>query len=271
MTGAPCCFVYLPGAGGGEADLSVLRASLGDAYRFETVDYPGWQSYICDGFSTGMLIEQLATQMAARVPQGPILIASASLGGHFAYAASLQLQQMGREIAGFLAIDAFMIDSSGPTVGWQSRAMDMGLDLVRKGDLGNLVRFVRSRFWRAMFRLSGGRLRDLLRQSAPSDRLPFPLSIDPIAEGELSMRLLLRAVAPWAPSLDRDPAPLHAPATLLRTPATASDDAAWLRRCPEMKIYEIPGQHLTLFEPENIGSLRDAFIRATSDWCTFGQ
>jgi hypothetical protein len=93
------------------------------------------------------------------------------------------------------------------------------------------------------------------------------LAIDPIAEEELSLRLLLRAVAPWAASLDREPAALHAPAILLRTPATAGDDAAWVRRCPEMKIYEIRGQHLTLFEPENIGSLRDAFVLGTSNWC----
>jgi thioesterase domain-containing protein len=266
MIGPVCSFLYLPGAGGGEADLTVLRHSLGDAFHLQVIDYPGWQRYVADGFSAEDLVEELASQMAAAVPRGPIRIASASLGGHFAYAAALRLQQRRRDIAGLLAIDTFMIDSSGPSDGWQSRAMAMGLDLLRKGDLGKISRFVRSKFWRAIFRLAGGRLIAMLRRAAASGRLPWFLAIDPIAEEELSMRLLLRAVAPWVAALDRDPIPLYAPASLLRTPATAEDDAAWMLRCPELDIYEIPGQHLTLFEPENIGPLRDAFIRATGEW-----
>jgi hypothetical protein len=33
-----------------------------------------------------------------------------------------------------------------------------------------------------------------------------------------------------------------------------------------MEIFEIAGQHHTLFEPENIGSLREAFVTATRGW-----
>jgi thioesterase domain-containing protein len=267
MSNTVCLFVYLPGAGAGEADLTMLRGSLGNTFQFEMVDYPGWRRYVDPGFSAKLLVAELAEQISAKVPQDPILIAGASLGGHFAYAAALQLQRMGREIGGLCAIDTFMIASSGPSEGWQSRALDQLLDILRKGRLGKFTRFARSRFWRAVFRLAGGRLTNLVRASAPSGRLPWPLAMDPIAEEELSMRLLLRAVAPWVASLDRDPVALNAPAILLRTPSTAGDDAAWRYRCPNMKIVEIPGQHLALYEPENIGSLRDAFITATREWC----
>ena len=262
-----CSFVYLPGAAGGEADLTILSASLENTVRFVNIDYLGWQHYVSEGFSPRGLIAELAAQISTKVPQDPIFIAGASLGGHFGYAAALHLQGMGREIAGFCAIDTFMIHSSGPSEGWQSRALAEGLEVLRKGRLGKFTRFVRSRFWRSMFRLANYRLSSRLRRSANSGRLPWVLAFDPIAEEELSMRLLLREVAPWIPSLDREPVALMAPAILIRTPHTARDDATWRLRCPNIGIYEISGRHHSLFEPENIGSLRDAFVTATREWC----
>jgi thioesterase domain-containing protein len=267
MSDSPCSFVYLPGAGGGEADLSVFRDSLGTAFHFDPVDYPGWKRYIDENFSAGDLAAEFATQIAAMVPQGPILIAGASLGGHFGYAAALRLKAAGREVAGFCAIDTFMIDSSGPSEGWQTRALAYGMDLLRSGQLIKFTGFLRSRFWRALFRLAGARLERFLRRSAPSGRLPWFLAIDPIAEEELSMRLLLREVAPWVASLDRDPVALDAPSVLVRTPHTAGDDEAWRRRCPGIRICEFPGQHLTLYAPENVAALTGAFATATREWC----
>jgi len=57
-----------------------------------------------------------------------------------------------------------------------------------------------------------------------------------------------------------------APTVLLRTQFTAGDDAPWRCRCPGIKIIEIPGAHQSLFDPENVGSLRESFITATRDW-----
>ena len=90
------------------------------------------------------------------------------------------------------------------------------------------------------------------------------LGSDGIAEQELSMRLLLREVNPWIADLDRNPAFLTAPTILLRTQSSAGHDVAWRQRCPNIAIREVPGKHLTLFEPENISGLRDAFVSATT-------
>jgi hypothetical protein len=173
---------------------------------------------------------------------------------------------MGREIAGLCAIDSFMIASSGPSAGWKGRALEQGFELLRKRRIGEFARFLRSKFWRALVRLAGSRLPGLLQRFSSSGRLPSVSAFDPTFEEELSMRLLVREVAPWIGSLDREPVALKAPAILLRTLPTASDDAAWRRRCPNIEIFEISGQHHTLFEAENIGSLREAFVNATRDW-----
>jgi thioesterase domain-containing protein len=265
MTELSSQVVFLSGAGGGAPDLNVFREGPEDTTRFEVVSYPGWERYISDGFSAELLIADLVNEIANRVPQGPIRIIGLSIGGHFGYAAALRLKAMGREIAGFCAIDTFMIASSTPAAGWKGRALAQGLELLRGCRFVEFGRFLRSKFWRAVVRLAGSRLPGLLRAFS-SDRLPPLSAVDPVFEEELSLRLLIEAAAPWVASLDREPVALEAPAILLRTNLTAGDDPAWRSRCPNIKIFQLPGKHHTLFEPENIASLREAFLTATRDW-----
>ena len=46
------------------------------------------------------------------------------------------------------------------------------------------------------------------------------------------------------------------PRYLLRTGVTASHDGIWRRRCPDVRIIDIPGNHETLYEAENAAALR---------------
>lgn len=266
MMDSPPPVIFLSGAGGGVPNLEVFREGVDDTTRFAVIDYPGWKGYVTDGFSVEVLIEDLADQILTKVPSGPIRIIGLSLGGHLGYAIGIHLQAMGREIAGLCAIDSFMIASSDPSKGWQGRALGHGLELIRKRRIGEFLRLLRSRLWRLLIRLAGGRLPALARRFASSSRLPLVSTFDPILEEELSVRLLIREIAPWLASLDQEPVALKAPAILLRTRSTASDDAAWRRRCSNVEIKEISGQHHTLFEEENMGSLRQTFIAATRGW-----
>ena len=266
MTDSSPPVIFLSGAGGGAPDLEVFRDGVDDTTRFEVIGYPGWRRYVADGFSAEVLIADLAAQIVTKVPRGPIRIVGLSIGGHFGYAIGLHLQAMGREIAGLCAIDSFMIVSSAPSAGWKGRALEQGFELLRERRIGEFVRFLRSKFWRALVRLAGGRLPGLMQKFSSSSRLPSASAFDPVFEEELSMRLLVRETAPWIGSLDREPVTLRASTILLRTGLTASDDEAWKRRCPNIAIFEIPGQHHTLFEPDNAGSLRKAFITATRSW-----
>jgi len=267
MNDRPEPIVFLSGAGGGAPDLGVFKVASDDTTRFEVVAYPGWKRYVSDGFSMEALIADLADEIAARIPRGRIRIVGLSIGGHFGYAIALRLQEMGRDIGGFCAIDTFMIASSKPSAGWKGRALSEIEELIRQRRFGDFGRFLRSRFWRALARLAGDRLPSLLRRLARSRLSRSGLfAIDPIFEEELSMRLLIGAAAPWIASLDRKPVPLTARAVLLRTMLSDSDDAAWRRRCPGIAIVEISGRHHSLFEPENVASLHRAFVSATHDW-----
>jgi len=262
MTRDSYSFIYLTGGGGGgERDMAAFADGLGYPVRFETIRYPGWQRYLEEGFSTDTLVEELAAEIVRRVPAGPIRIMGMSIGGHFGYASALRLQKMGREVELFCAIDSFMI-SSRPTPGWHVRALSDAFDLLKKGRTRDFARLVRSKAWRAVLRLAGGRLAGTMRKSAGHGKLPAVFSGNAVAEQELSMRLLLREAAPWFAELDRSPVALMAPAILLRSRSSAIHDAAWRRRCPDIAIREVPGKHQTLFEPENIGALREAFSEA---------
>jgi pimeloyl-ACP methyl ester carboxylesterase len=257
--------IFLPGSGGGSPDFSVFRTGPDDATHFESIGYPDWRRSVADGFSAEVVIAELVAQIVRKVPRGPIHIIGLSLGGHFGYAAALRLQAMGREIAGLCVIDSFMF-ASKPSAGWKGRALVQGLELLRGHRFADFARFLRSKFWRGLVRLAGSRLPSLLQRFSSSGRPPSFSALDPVFEEELSMRLLIEAVAPWIASLDREPVPLKARAVLLRTRLTAIDDPVWLRRCPSIEISEISGRHDTLFEAENVGSLREAFLTATDDW-----
>jgi len=258
--------VFLPGAGGTIGSLSVFRAGTDDGTDIELIQYPSWQRYAADGYSAEILVEDLVNQIDARLPHGSIHMAGMSLGGHFAYAAALRLQAKGREVAGVCMIDAFMIESSDPSPQWKVRALSEVLELIRKLDRDGFLQFIRSRFRRLLLRLVGGRLPSLVKRFASNRIASSIVASDSILEGELTMRLLIHEIAPWLASIDQAPRPLNAPAILLRTGFTAGDDAAWRRRCPKIKIYEIPGNHHSLFAPENIDAFRDVFVRATAEW-----
>jgi thioesterase domain-containing protein len=258
--------LFLPGAGDGAPHFDLFREGPEDTTRFEVIGYPGWKRYIRDGFSAEVLVAELVLQIVTKVPRGPICILGYSIGGHFGYAAALRLQAMDREIRGFCAIDTFMIASASPAVGWKGRALARGLELLHRRRFGDFALYLRSKLWRSFFRSAGDRLPDLTRSLSSTRWFSSACSFDPVFEEELSLRLLIQAAAPWIASLDQNPIALNAPAILLRTKQTAKDDPAWLRRCPSMNFVEIAGQHLNLFEPDNVGSLREAFLTATSDW-----
>jgi thioesterase domain-containing protein len=263
MKAAPV--IVLSGAGGGAPDLAPFRAGF-STNSFAILEYPGWRRYVEPGFSLHSLVEDLMLQIESVVPNGPVRIIGISIGAHFGYAVAVRLQAAGREISGFCAVDAFMLHSAAPSPGWLARAFALGSSLICEKRIVDFVKFVRSRFWRAMLRLSQDRLVvAILRKAKQSSRLQKIIAIDPLFEHELSMRLLLRSVAPGIAALDREPIGLNTSAALLRTGLTADSDQGWRRRCPGIKIFQIPGNHETMLEPQNFSALSDAFNAATRD------
>jgi hypothetical protein len=77
---------------------------------------------------------------------------------------------------------------------------------------------------------------------------------------------LIRSVAPAIAALDHESTALRTSAILLRTGLTGQSDEGWRRRCPELKIVQIPGNHETMLEPQNEAAFKVAFGEATRGW-----
>jgi thioesterase domain-containing protein len=262
MTSKSNPFVYIPGSGGGAPDLTALQ-SASDAIAFEVIKYPDWRRYIDPKYSAEMLISELSAEIEKRIPGGPLRIVGLSLGGHFAYLIALHLQDRGRQIDAVCAIDSFIVSTDQATPGWQRRAFAEFFESLRKFRLTEMVLFGRSRIWRAMLRMIGGKLPLVLSGVSRFSWLSNLLEDNTVLKQELAMRMLMRLVAPWLATIDDNPRSLAVPVALVRTESTASSDSAWRARCPNLRIFEVQGLHHTLFDPENGGALRDAFFVAT--------
>ncbi len=253
--------IFFPGAGGEVPNLGSFEVGGGNG-KFETVDYPGWRRYGAREFTAETLMADLEAQIEAKAPQGPIQIVGYSVGAHFGYVAAHHLQATGRDIKGFCVLDSFMIGSVTPSPGWQGRALAQGMAIIRTGRIRDFMLFVRSKFWRALLRLAPNRLPNLLCRTSSGGLLAQILAIDKVLENELTIHLLVRKVAPWIQALDCNPIALTTPTMLLRTQENSMYDEAWRRRCPNLEIIEISGQHQSFFGSENIVAVRTAFAAA---------
>lgn len=258
--------IVLPGANSKGPGRDFFAEGPDDPCQYRTLGYPGWQQMLTDDFSASSLVEGLVAEISDIVPRGPIRIIGISLGGHLGYAAALKLQSQGREIGTLCAVNSFMVNSAAPRSGWQQRALQLGLGLLRKRRIGDFANFIRARVWRTMLRLGEGDPRKLLSRSGLARRLVSQFAREPMFEEELSMRIRLAETAPWVGTLDVNPVALMAPAILFRTAETAVCDPAWQHRCPKISIIEMPGTHQTWFHLENHATFRKQFLAATQEW-----
>lgn len=260
------CTVFLPGSGGGFPDVAQLKTSPEDEMRVETLGYPGWKRYVSPQFRPEFLVSELAAEIESRVPSGPIRIVGISMGGHFGYLVALDLHARGRDIEGLCAIDSFMITTAAPTPGWRNRALAEFRGTLKRRRFSELQILCRSKFWRAVLRAAGDMLPAVLRQARRLRWAVYIVEIDPILKRELDIRMMARECALWLAKIDSDPVPLPIRTALLRTRDHSASDAIWQARCPNLVVYEIEGSHETLFEAENVVSLREAFADASREW-----
>jgi thioesterase domain-containing protein len=256
-------FVVFSGAGGGIPDLRAF-ATPAEVRRFAPVRYPGWRRYVDESFTAEALIGDLANEIAGWRERVAIL--GVSLGGHIGYAVATRLQSLGAEVVGLCAIDSFVFSSASVRPGSAGRHMARLRGLARRGSLARAWVLARSLFWRALLRALGDRVAPWLRRWRNSCWFRRALAVDPLFEEELSMRLLMRAMAPWLADLDGDPRPFDGAAAHLRTARGTDDDSAWRLRCPHIEIVGISGNHDNLLDPENFNAMRRAFASATHAW-----
>jgi thioesterase domain-containing protein len=251
-------FLTVAGAGGGHVDSSMF-ADPPDAPRaFLALDLPDWRWHLSAARTYADLVQHLAAQAIALVPDGPLRFIGSSLGGHLAFETAARLQAAGRPIGGLCLVDTFF---GTPPVAAPTRfRRELGRAL-RGGTLGRFVATHVSRRSLGVW----SRLRwSAWQRHARAGTVPWDLRPGSLLEREWSMRLLLQLASPAAAA---EPAtPLAAPALLLRTAEGVRDDDTWRRRCPRLEVRELPGDHHTIGSPETAQVIRAAFGACTRDW-----
>jgi len=229
---------FLPGGGVGEEEMPLIRALVEADNRFRMVSFPGWRRYVSREFSAEGVLADIVALIDAKVSKDRIWLAGLSLGAHFGYAAAVRLQQKGRDIAGFCAIDGLM----------NGYPVRQAFQLLRERQFRHLWELSRAKARHSVIRLRGHR---------HSGSQHTQLS---------SLVLWLAAARTWTLSLDIDPIPLMAANALVRTRPGAADDEVWKRRCPGLRIFTVPGTHQTMFDPNNVTAFRQAFTAAMQSW-----
>ena len=235
--------IFLPGGGATDEELAPLKTIVEADGRFRMVSFPGWRRYASNEFSADLLIGEVAAYVESEAPTGPLRIVGLSLGAHVGYAAAVRLQSRGREVVGFCAIDGTM--SGYP---WRQ-----GLQLLKERQFRVLWATAMAKARHSLIRLRG--TKGPLHAKADSDVATPP-----------SLVLWLASARTWTLSLDFNPVPLNASNALVRTRPSAADDKVWKRRCPGIRILQVPGTHHTFMDSQHINSFRLAMATAICDW-----
>jgi amino acid adenylation domain-containing protein len=240
--------ICLHGGDGGVFFYRDFARSLADGIALLTLEAPGLSA---SGRVPARAVEALAGDYLAAIrrqqPRGPYRLAGYSFGGVVAYEIAVQLRRAGERIS-FLGL----FDTENPATPWRKyplaeraatfwRSLDSQPPLARPGLL--------------LGRIFGG-LRTHLQVRAEL------LAVRHAGPGRPHGRLrALHVREAHAAAMDAyRPAPLDVPLLLFRTAAVddkfeVAPDYGWGGLTPALEILDVPGEHLTMFDPEHAPAL----------------
>jgi thioesterase domain-containing protein/acyl carrier protein len=252
---APVLFL-LAGIGGDTPRLAGFRAGCAPDIHVELVDYGEWPDLLGPGYGMTTLIGRIAGQIAARAPDGPVLLAGYSYGGMIIGAVAARLRAAGREVALMVILDTVMsaaelgnLGASPPTRLRNLRAIP---DWIRAGEMKDRVGdFAANRL------LTRQRPR-LLAVLARIRRTWLPFGMTFHINDRMRLRRMRDLMAEWR----RRPEPLPALAgtrvVMFRARqrgATNADEAVWRAAYPDLVTIEVPGDHETMLDPPHLAVL----------------
>lgn len=221
----------LPGLLGDEPQMAGFRRSFGERLRFELIALPEINqpaAVLSDVKATALLV---ADEIQRRQPHGEVLIAGFSFGGCVAFEVAHHLCAAERVVAWIAILDA----GFDVTYGLRRFLRPDVLLVCRIGASDRRRRALLSLVHRF---LPGGRvwLRRVLLKSFRK-----------------------RAINQWHPR----PLPVSAPALLaISHPDDPSRRDRWNALLPDLRVVQLPGHHLALFQSPSIELLTPAFEAA---------
>jgi amino acid adenylation domain-containing protein len=257
-SGKPVVF-FMPGYGGDEPRLGRFRAACANMLDIRPLHYPALPRLADADASFDSISAHVADQIDRAQPEGPVALAGYSVGGDVAYCAALRLVERGRAV-GLLAI--FDTDTGGdapPTAAAVPRSIWQRLGrlvpIVRRGDWNELIaglfpagRVVRPPLVHIVRGLAGFRRIGTANLTFYLKRHLHEAFVQAHHSAWLSLGVVRRVAAPIV---------------LFRSQqeGRTTDDLGWRSRADRLTVVDVPGNHLTMFGPNEVDELASAFHR----------
>jgi acyl-coenzyme A synthetase/AMP-(fatty) acid ligase/thioesterase domain-containing protein len=244
----------VPGKWGDTPLLARFRMACARSIRIVPMRYPDLGCLARGGFED--ILSHLLAQIDEFAPDGDILLAGYSLGGDFAYALADRLSKRGRRIPALLVLDtdAETYDSGPPP---ERRG------LVRR--LSTLRRLAGNRDWGTI--AEAVLTPSLITGPMGLGVLRFVLSFGLSANSQFLFRVSwhLRSMLV---QFHRESWVRHAPPDCLDVPVVlfrseeGGVDLGWQARTGKLSIVPVPGNHISMLDPEHSQVLVAEFNRA---------
>lgn len=244
----------VPGKWGDTPLLARFRMACARSLRIVPTRYPDLGSLARGGFED--TVAHLVDQIDEFAPDGAILLAGYSLGGDFAYAAADQLSKRGRRIPALLVLDT------------DADTYDSGPPPERRGlaqRLSTLYRLAGNRDWGAIAEamLAPSVVTGPVGLRALHFLLSFGFRANSHFMFRLSWHLRSMLVQFQRESWIRrgPPTSLNVPVVLFRS-EEGGVDLGWQARTDKLTIIPVPGNHVSMLDPDNSEVLVAEFNRA---------
>jgi thioesterase domain-containing protein len=242
-----------------------FRGACEPNVRVEAVEYGDWPDWVAPDFDFETLLARLVASIEARAPEGPLLLAGYSIGGHFVYAAAQALRAAGRTVSFVGILDTNLSRARTPRAAVASRPA------MRRGEVRELATAFRhghaadalARF--IIRRLISPRWAPLLRLVARFRHVRLPGDLGFYLHSQLRMTLLTGLVTAWHQQTTAPAQLLPTRVVLFRAeghPENVPDDHGWREFCADLTIVPVTGDHRSMFDPPHLATLGRRFV----DW-----
>jgi thioesterase domain-containing protein len=258
----PVVFLF-PGLSGDDKEISLLRVGCSSSLRFEPIQLPDWSTIDYNRVSLDGLVSHCIAQIELGAPDGPILLAGYSFGGHVALAVASALEASGRRVGCLALLDTSAVPPNQESPISVARPIRRLAYAIRTGAIGGevgriagaiIIRLRNKRLSRFLGRLPViGVSRDMEERIRVSITLSFNLPI--LAE------LLNRMV--------KSDEAFSFPAVLFRCVEQApgaTADLGWSRHLARLQVVPILGDHVSLTDAPNLRSLCNSFSSVMEDF-----
>jgi thioesterase domain-containing protein/acyl carrier protein len=269
----PAPIFLMPPAHGDTPALARFRAAFNGRVRFRVVRYPALEEFLDGGARFDLLVDAAVEQIRAESRLDACYLAGYSFGGFVAWEAARRLRELGHEVRFLGLIDAQLVRPPRERRNILQKAVKFVPKLIRRRQ-DNAPRRAAVRAFGASARGAWLATVEDVRASIYEmlvRRCPWPLlrRIDRIARalpGAAAVGFRWELVARLRTNTFKRQTvgPLDVPVTLFRSEDRLDSirDYGWGSMCRQLKVLQMPGGHLALFDPGNREILCSMFAQS---------